>query len=390
MERQGEGAGAPPVGGAIPEVEAAVREAIRVAGGRITYAQFLGICLYHPARGYYASFGRPAEEGVRQPAADYFTSVDLHPAFGHLIAREVALHLERLVTAGATRVFVLEVGAGRGLLARDVLQAIGAQFPDLLAKLQYLLVEPQAGWARVQRANLLPEFAGVVQWVAAAGAHLPFRGVSGVVLSNELFDALPFHLVEGHAGGLREIWITVGEGGALAEVPGPLSQESIARGLEAEGVRLDEAQRGEVSLEGGQVAGAMAGVLKAGAVIALDYGDQAQGLYDVRRRPEGTMRCFFRHRLNTEPLARLGAQDITAHVDFTALAGAFSAAGLTVRRLESQRDFLRRMGLVELIAKLERDQERLARDVFVRHRRALEALQDPRGLGGNLVITAVR
>ncbi len=376
--------------GAIPAVEAAVREAIRAGGGKITYADFLRICLYHPARGYYAGFGPAAEEGARAPAADYFTSVDLHPAFGHLIAREVAVHLERLLKAGASRVWVVEIGAGRGLLARDVLQALAATSPGVFARLRYLVVEPQAGWARVQRGNLLPEFAGVVEWVRAGGPGLPLRGLQGVVLSNELFDAMPFHLVEGHAGALREIWVTVGDGGALGETAGPLSDEHLRHGLEAEGVRLEEAQRGEVSPYAGAVALEMARALQAGAVIAIDYGDEAQGLYDVRKRPEGTMRCFFRHRLNTEPLARLGAQDITAHVDFTALAAAFSRGGLSVRRVERQGDFLRRHGLGELILKLEHDQPGLSREVFVRHRRALEALQDPRGLGGNLVITAVR
>jgi len=380
----------PAQGTGIGEVEEAVRSAVQAGGGRLPYADFLRLCLYHPARGYYAGFGPGTEEGARSPASDYFTSADLHPAFGHLLAREAALHLERLLREGHERVWVVEVGGGRGLLARDVLQALSLEFPKVFERLRYLLVEPHAGWARVQRANLLPEFSGAVSWVRAAGPGLPLRAVRGVILSNELFDAQPFHVLEGHGAGVREVFITVGEGGGLAETPGPPSRADLARRLEAEGVRLAEAQRGEVSLDAGALALDMARALLKGAVLAADYGDEAQALYDARRRPEGTMRCFFRHRLNTEPLARLGAQDITAHVDFTALARAFEEGGLAVRPVERQADFLRRHGLGEILGKLEREQTRLEREVYVRHRRALEALQDPRGLGANLILTAVK
>lgn len=378
--------------GSVPEVEEAVRLAIAQAGGRITFARLLEICLYEPARGYYAAFGPETDEHARHPAADYFTSVDLHPAFGHLLSREVAVHLERLAKASPGPLWVVEIGGGRGLLARDLLQALAAEHPETFDRVRYLLVEQNPGWLTIQRRNLLPEFASKVEWVRAAPPPLALRRVRGLFLSNELFDALPFHVVEGSAQGLREVYVVVGagDGASLEEAPGPLSDARLAARLADEGVDLKPAQRGEVSTAAEDLAAELAGALGSGAVLVVDYGDEALSLYDARRRPEGTMRCFFRHRLNSEPLKRLGRQDITAHVDFTALARAFARGGLRVHRIERQGDFLARHGLDALIEKLEADQPGLARESYVRHRRALEALRDPKGLGGNLVLVAWR
>jgi SAM-dependent MidA family methyltransferase len=376
--------------GSVPEIEEAVREAVRADGGRLTYARFLQICLYHPARGYYAAFGPETDEHARHPAADYFTSVDLHPAFGHLVAREVVVHLEHVAreTKGALR--VVELGAGRGLLARDILQAISAEDPGLAGRVRYLLVEPNPGWVQIQRRNLLPEFAGRVEWVRCAGPRLPLQPMEGVVLANELLDALPFHVVEGTAGGLREVFVAVAGDGSLEEVLGNLSDRRMASRLEQEGVVLEPGQRGEVCLQVEELCGEVARAVRHGAVVFIDYGEEAASLYDARTRPHGTLRCFFRHRLNEQPLERLGRQDITAHVDFTAVAGALSRGGLKVHRLERQADFLDRQGLDSFLAKLENDALRLDREVYVRHRRALEALRDPRGLGRNLVLVAWR
>jgi len=383
-----------------PEVEAAVREAIAHGGGKITFARFVEICLYHEARGYYAAFAPAGAEGGRSPASDYFTSVDLHPAFGRLIARELALHLERALRGGAARVFAVEIGGGRGLLARDILQGLAAESPPAYDRLTYLLVEPNAGSISVQQRNLLPEFAGKVAWMRSAGVNLPLRKVAGAIVSNELLDALPFHVLEGvgeavgaqATAGLAEVFVAArgGATGLLQEVVGPVSDPRLLKRLDDEGVGLAPGQRGEVSLDAEALAFEMGRALAVGAVLIVDYGDEAAGLYDVRRRPEGTLRCFFRHRLNDEPLARLGRQDITVHVDFTAVSRAVERAGLRVQRVERQGEFLDRHGLSSFVAKLDADQPRIGREAFVRHRRALEALRDPRGLGSNLVLVAWR
>jgi SAM-dependent MidA family methyltransferase len=392
-----------PFGGAVEsvsEVEEALRLAIEESGGRITYARFLEICLYHEARGYYAGFGPEGTARARAPAADYFTSVDLHPAYGELVAREVALHLDRVGSSSAGALWVVEFGAGRGLLARDILQALGRERPEAFARVRYLIIEPNGGWLAIQRRNLLPEFAAQMRWVRAAGPGVPIKQVRGAVLSNELFDALPFHVVEGSpdVGGappgasLVEVFVAApeGRGGPLFELRGLPSDPGLALRLASEGVRLAPGQRAEVSLAGPALAEEIGRALLRGAVVAVDYGAEALDLYNVRLRPEGTMRCFYRHRRNDEPLARLGRQDITASVDFTALADGFGKGGLKVHPLERQREFLERHGLQGLLAKLEADQAALAREVYVRHRRALEALRDPKGLGGNFVLVAVR
>jgi SAM-dependent MidA family methyltransferase len=375
--------------GSVPEVEAAVRGALRARGGRITFAEFMQVCLYLPDHGYYAGFGPRSSEGARAPAADYFTSVDLHPAFGRLLAREAAHHLDRAGEGRAGPLWVVELGAGRGLLARDVLQALALERGDLARRVRYLIVEPNLGWLEVQRRALLPEFEGVVSWVRGAGVRLPLRRVVGAFLSNELFDALPFHVVEGGPE-VREVFIEEGEGGALREALGPVQDPRVSKRLELEGITLERGQRAEVGLEAAALGEAMAEALAKGGLIAVDYGDEAEALYDPQLRPQGTLRAFFRHRLNDEPLARMGAQDLTAHVDFTALAAAVARGGAAVRRLERQSDFLARHGLDAVRAKLESDQPGLPREVYVRHRRALEALVDPKGLGRNVVLVAWR
>jgi len=374
--------------GDVPEVAQAVRDAIAAAGGRVTFAQFMELCLYHPARGYYSSFGPETEEAARAPAADYVTSVDLHPAFGHLIAREAARHLDRVAAGGAGPLDVVELGPGRGLLARDFLQAVAKERPDLHGRLRYTLVEPNVGWAQIQRRNLLPEHAGRVRWVRSSGPLLPLRRLRGVVLANEVLDALPFHLVERGRAGLEEIYVGALPGGALVEAAGPVSDPSLARALERGGVELAPGQRAEVSLMAEALAHEVAGAVASGAAILVDYGDEAGQLYDPAARPRGTMRCFFRHRLSDNPLVRLGRQDITAHVDFTAVSRGLGAGGMEVGRLERQAQFLDRTGLPEFVGRLEADQARLPREVFVRHRRAFMALSDRQGLGGNLVLVA--
>ncbi len=400
MERSQGGGPVTGATGGVPEVEEAVRLAVEQSGGRITYARFLEISLYHESRGYYTGFGPEGTPGARLPASDYFTSVDLHPAFGELLSREVADQLARLAKRSEGALWVVELGAGRGLLARDILQALCRERPELFGRLRYLIIEPNVGWLQIQRRNLLPEFAAQLRWARSPGPGVPVRQVRGVVVSNELFDALPFHVVEGPQGPggtprdapVVEVFVGAPEGGAgpLSEVRGLPSDLQLAARLASEGVRLAPGQRAEVSLASPTLAAEIGCALLEGAVIAVDYGAEAQELYSVRLRPEGTMRCFFRHRLNDEPLRRIGRQDITASVDFTALAEGFAKGGLKVHRLERQQDFLERHGLKALVEKLERDQPELAREVYVRHRRALEALRDPKGLGGNFVLTAWR
>lgn len=366
-----------------------MRAAIAEGGGRITFARFMEICLYHPARGYYASFGPPALDGGRAPASDYFTSVDLHPAFGRLLAREAAVHLDRALAEGHGTAWIVEPGAGRGLLARDILQALALEQKDLFARVRYVILEPNPGWEAIQRRNLLPDFEGKVEWVRTAGTQLPLRNVRGVVLSNELFDALPFHRLRAGEP-VVELFVEEGPDGRFRDVPGAPSREGFARDLDQEGVELVDGQGFELCPSARSLAAEMARAVSKGAAIVVDYGDSAGALYDAKKRPEGTMRCFFRHRLNDEPLSRIGLQDITASVDFTALAWGFKQGGMQVRRIERQGEFLARHGLDSVRAKLERDAPGLAREVYVRHRRALEALAEPNGLGGNLVLVAWR
>jgi SAM-dependent MidA family methyltransferase len=289
-------------GGALAEV---VREEIR-ARGRITFSRYMELALYHPLYGYYSSGA--ASIG---PEGDYYTSTDVSPFFGATVGRQ--LHEMWTVLGEPGEFTVVEYGAGKGLLAADVLGWAGAAHPSFYRSLRYRILELSPGLRAVQREKLrrLP-----VEWVEES--DLGPGSVEGCFLSNEVADALPFHRVRGMGGGLAELWVSE-SGGALREEPGELSTPELREYLELAGVSLPEGQTAEVNLQAPAWMRGQVERLRAGWVLTIDYGNTAGELYGGRY-PEGTLACYYRHTRNTEPFERIGEQDITAHVDFTARA----------------------------------------------------------------------
>jgi SAM-dependent MidA family methyltransferase len=388
-----------------------IREEIR-ARGPMTFARYMELALYHPALGYYAG-GAESREPLSW-SGDYFTSGDVSPLWGWAMARRLQQMWELL---GRPEPFtVVEPGGGRGLLARDVwLYALGED-EEWAGALRYVLLEraPEGSGLRVARQErieaelaLLNTPKGAVRWAASWDEAAPESEgpLVGCVVSNELFDALPVHVVEARGGELLEVYVAVDpQTGALVEELGAPTSAAVAGYLDAYRVpwrAYGDGWRAEVCLAAGRELGEMAGRLARGFLLTVDYGATARRLY-TRDRRQGTLAVYARHQFLDQPLEGPGGRDITTHVNFSALARAGSAAGLCVAGYTTQAAFLTELGAREEIAArgarlypaadTERQTDRGQADLL--RRRSFEAaaavLFDPRGLGGFRVLEQAR
>ena len=343
-------------------VKEAVLQEIQ-AQGKITFARFMEMALFSPGEGYYTSANRPS------PRTDYFTSPEAHPVFGALLA----LQLEQLwELLGRPHPFtVVEVGAGSGLLARDVVAACAGLTPAFFEALQYVVVERRGG-------RLLPSAHALgVQRVTAAS--LPVRDVVGCVLSNELLDAFPVHRFVVHQGRLQELYVTSDGQDALVEVPGEPSTPLLEERLQGLGIHLTEGFIGEINLSLGWWMEEVTQGLERGFVITIDYGHPAPLLYS-QERSQGTLRCYYRHTLRSNPYLHVGEQDMTSHVDFSTVMAEGERRGVTTLGLTTQGAFLFSLGLGAFLRAL------TAADLPQHHRSAdqmaMRHLARPEGLGG--------
>ena len=338
--------------------EAEIRRRI-AARGPITFAEFMEVALYHPGGGYYTSGERIGAAG------DYYTSPSAHPAFGALLAAQMFQMWELL---GSPRPFtVAEPGAGNGLLCRDIASAAPG-LPDGFAdSLRYVCLD-RRGNGGYERG--LPG----VSRLAAAG--LPLRSMTGCILSNELLDAFPVHQVTVEHGRLREMYVAL-QGGEPAMQTGEPSTPLLALRLAELGVELAEGQIAEINLALDQWIEEAAQSLERGFVLTIDYGRPAEELYSATERFRGTLTTFHRHLQTDQPLRRIGQQDMSAQVDFTALAKAGSQAGLDFLGYSSQREFLYNLGLGQLERLRPVGHPRQAQASFA----GLRELAKPGGLG---------
>ncbi len=299
--------------------------------GRLTFAEFMEVALYHPGDGYYTSGERVGASG------DYYTSPSVHPAFGSLLA--VQLFQAWQLMGQPAPFTVVEAGAGNGLLCQDILAAapgLPAPFRD---SVHYICLD------RRSSGGLESGLDGVSR---IAADEMPLRDVMGCVLSNELLDAMPVHQVTHEGGRLKEIFV-VEHGGELALQADEPSTPLLEQRLSALGVRLQEEQVAEVNLAlEGWMKGA-AESLDRGLVLIIDYGRSAGDLYSPTERFRGTLTTFRNHLQTDRPLEHIGRQDISAQVDFTTVAGAAGDAGLDVLGYSSQSEFLRNLGFGRLL-----------------------------------------
>jgi SAM-dependent MidA family methyltransferase len=351
--------------------------------GPITFARFMELVLAHPLHGYYAS--GPART---TRSGDFLTAPELHPVFGAALARQLHEAWERL---GRPDPFVLrEDGAGSGTLGLAILAGLAADRSGLAAALRYLPIE----LSRERRTECAERFAaaglaGLLAASAGGEGPDPVRPFDGAVLANEYLDALPVHLVEQRRGSLNEVFVEVG-GGAFVERLAAPSTTALAARLEALGVTLVEGQRAEICLELGPWADSVAADLARGLLLVIDYGREANDLYD-RRRMAGTLLTYRGHAadpLPEAPYRDVGERDITAHVDMTTVRALLEARGLAHLGTTSLAELLVSCGLEDLV---ERERGR-AGDLQAAFdlRSALQRLLDPRRLGGFRALFAGR
>ncbi len=321
--------------------------------GRITFADFMGACLYEPGLGYYTSPGRKVgAEG------DFYTSITVHAAFGRVIAREIA---QMWRCMGTPDDFTLvECGAGNGRLACDIMDFLAECEPEMYQNTRLVLVEREPSLESAQR-EMLAAHTDQVGWLAPDDFAAGTFTFSGCLYSNELIDALPVHRVVMTADGLKEIYVVCRDG-EFSEEAGEPSTPVIDDYLKRVTVELHPGQLAEVNLSSPEWLKSVSRALQRGFVLTVDYGYTALELYAPKRKL-GTMLCYHRHQTEENPYIRLGLQDITTHVDFTTLMKCGEDLGLKEVWFGEQYRFLLSAGIVEEIEAIERshvsDEEKL-------------------------------
>jgi SAM-dependent MidA family methyltransferase len=313
-------------------VRAHIQGEIARVGGWVSFARYMELALYAPGLGYYA--GGAAKFGV---AGDFITAPEMTPLFGRTLARTAGAVLSQ--TGGD----LLELGAGSGRLALDLLrelelrQALPTQYcilevsPDLQAR-QRALLETEA-----------PHLLSRVVWLD----RLPER-FRGLILANEVLDAMPVHLLHWTDGAVLERGVAV-EAGEFVWQERPLSEGPLrqaARAIQPEGDYLSE-----INLAAPAWINSLANGLERGVLLCLDYGFP-RGEYYHPQRHMGTLRVHYRHHSLDDPFYLPGLCDLTAHVDFSAVADAACASGLDLLGYTSQANFLLNAGLLELMQRM--------------------------------------
>ena len=290
------------------------------AGNWISFARYMELALYEPGLGYYASGARKLGAG-----GDFVTAPELSPLFGRTLARQVA----QLLQPGDA---VLEFGAGSGTLAETLLSE--------LENINYKILEPSAELASRQKSRL----GNRVQWLD----RLPER-FRGVMLANEVADAMPVHALAWTRGGVLERGVCGNEGQlAWSDRPAHGSVLVAAQEIDLE-IPPSGRYESELALAARAWMRSLGRFLERGAILVIDFGFPAREYFHPQRSM-GTLACHYRHRVHGDPFYLPGLQDVTAHVDFSALAGAAAEAGLDVLGYANQAQFLVNCGVTDLLA----------------------------------------
>jgi SAM-dependent MidA family methyltransferase len=334
-------------------VAALIGEELRAAGGWLPFERFMELALYAPGLGYYS-----AGSTKIGPGGDFVTAPEVSDLFGRCLARQCAEILR------ATGGDILELGAGTGSLAATLLTELAAQgaLPE-----RYAILEVSADLAARQRARLAqlpPALYERVAWLE----RLPERPLTGVMLANEVADALPFRRVRFGERGLREVGVALASSGAGAaransagagggpvcfreqlHAPDAALAQACAGILAALPAPLPAGYSSEVCLRLTPWIATLGACLERGVLLLCDYGLPRRHYYHPQR-VRGTLRCHFRQRAHEDPFINVGMQDITAWVDFTRAAEAAAAAGLKLRGFATQAALLLALGIERFVA----------------------------------------
>lgn len=331
--------------------------------GRITFADFMKIALYHPVDGYYNNDSPIGSRG------DYFTSPTVHPGFGGLLAKQIKRMWALLDKP--TPFYIIEIGAGNGRLAIDIINHVFAIDQDLHTSIQYFAID------RAQHPTLNHD---KIQQIVSN--TLPFRDVVGCVLSNELVDAFPVHLFEIGNKSIQEIYVTHENGEFREELDNPSNPQLLSK-INILNLDPKNIHRGEINLEIIPWIKEVSTLIKTGFILTIDYGYLENEL-ELDKRHNGTLQTYYKHSQGTNPYLQIGEQDITSHVNFSSIIKEGSNFGIDTIGLLSQGEYLAHLGIsrwIEYFRKSTLTQPDIQANVM-----ALRQLIDPSGLGNFKVL----
>jgi SAM-dependent MidA family methyltransferase len=339
---------------------------------RITFAEYMELILYHPQFGYYASdAARIGESG------DFLTAPHLADDFGEMLA--IQIHQIWDILARPQLFNIVEMGAGQGLLAKQILDYARQFYPDFYRSIDYIIVETAPAMIAEQTKRLTDLPVRWCQW-----SEIGYRSIIGCFLSNELIDALPVHQLIVSEHKLQEIYVTVNDtNGDFAEEIGELSTDRLDKYWQLNGVNLlsdryPDRYRTEVNLAALDWLKILESKLQHGYIISIDYGYTADRYYNPMRA-QGTLQCYFQHAYHNDPYINIGNQDLTAHVDFTALQQQGELLGLQTVSFTQQGMFLMALDLGDRIANISNGSGDIL--ALLNRRQNLHQLIDPMALG---------
>lgn len=345
--------------------------------GPIPFSDFMEMALYEPGLGYYVSGNEKWGKG-----GDYITTLDVSPVFARMIAGQI---FEMWQLLGSPAQFhLVEAGAGRGWLTREILKTLSGYDPAMASGLSVHLVEKNTAyhgeWDRWKEEGVL---SSSLHW------HEDITTIKGsfvgCIYTNELFDAMPFHRVVVRDGVLREIYTGLNaEETSLVDIEGELSTPALSGYFKELDLELAEGQSTEVNLNMAGWVEASSRLLSEGFIITVDYGMPAWRLYERGR--SGTLMCHFRHTLNDDPYLNLGRQDMTAHVDFTTLMSTGRKHGLETLGYTTQRCFMMGLGVLEELAELTEEKGAVGEAEAIMNNQGIKELIMPGGIGDTMKV----
>jgi len=321
---------------------ATIQQTMHQQGGWLDFATFMHMALYTPHLGYYSGGAQKFDLGGKfSQGGDFVTAPELSPLFAQTLARQVSQVLAE------TQGHVLELGAGTGKLAADLLLALASQLPDLTAcPAQYFILEVSDYLRDVQRqtlqSKLPPDFFSRVVWLDS----LPDT-FNGVILGNEVLDALAAHLVYRHDDAWHERGVSFN--GTFFWQDKPLSQPELVARTQLLNVPNDYLT--EMCPAASGLIRSLADCLQRGVIVMVDYGFGESEYYHPQRNM-GTLMCHYQHYAHSDPLALVGLQDITAHVNFSDIAQTGVSSGLDFLGYTNQAQFLINSGILDMLAKV--------------------------------------
>ncbi|KAA0259388.1 SAM-dependent methyltransferase [Deferribacter autotrophicus] len=309
--------------------------------GKITFAEFMEIALYHPEYGYYQKENPFGMQG------SFYTSVDASESFGRTLAKGFEETIKELNLAP----ILCEMGAGSGMLANDILNYYKAESNKFYSEVKYIIIE-KSKYLIDRQKELLKEHIDKVEWISFDGLN----DFEGVFFSNELVDAFPVHRIININGDLKELYVIYHDE-KLQFYPDEFSTVNLKEYIGKLGVKLVDKQIADINLDAVKWIKDVGEKINKGIVVTIDYGFDAKNLY-APFRMDGTVTCYFKHTQNNDFFERIGYQDITAFVDFSALMEYGKESGLNVVNFEPQWVFLLQSGILDEIRNAKTDLHR--------------------------------